>query len=116
MNNQLTKSEITARLNDEFRRNIVYFALVGQVVTTASVAALPHEDKMRIFEKVRDFNLFTEDNDPYSEHDFGAFSHNADTIFWKIDYYDKSMKYGSEDPSDANVTKRMLTVMFDFEY
>lgn len=62
------------------------------------------------------FNRFEPGNDPYGEHDFGSFNHNVDTIFWKIDYYDKAMKYGSEDPSDATKTKRLMTIMYAYEY
>ncbi len=66
--------------------------------------------------KVRTFNDFTEDNDPYGEHDFGSFVHHEEKMFWKIDYYDKMMTAGSEDPSDGGVTTRVLTVMLASEY
>jgi Protein of unknown function (DUF3768) len=46
--------------------------------------------------------------DPYGERDFGGFEHQGEKIFWKIDYYDKSMKKGSEDPSDRGQTVRVL--------
>ena len=114
--NELTQSQKIARLNDEFRKNMVYYSLLGQVVTTASIATLPANEKMQIFDKVISFNSFSEDNDPYGEHDFGSFNHNADTIFWKIDCYDKSMQYGSEDPADNSKTKRLLTIMYAHEY
>jgi hypothetical protein len=32
-----------------------------------------------------------EDNDPHGEHDFGAFEHEGQRIFWKIDYYAPDM-------------------------
>lgn len=115
-NTELTQSQKIARLNDQFRQNLAYFALLGQVVTTASIATLQQNEKMQIFDKVRTFNSFSEDNDPYGKHDFGSFNHNADTIFWKIDYYDKSMEYGSDDPADNSKTKRLLTIMYSHEY
>jgi hypothetical protein len=62
------------------------------------------------------FDAFTPDNDPYRERDFGAFEHNGDRIFWKIDYYDRSMTKGSEDPSDPGQTLRLLTIMLASEY
>ena len=31
------------------------------------------ERQLDILQKVRSFDQFTEDNDPYGEHDFGAF-------------------------------------------
>ena len=56
-------------------------------------------------------------NDPYNEHDFGAFSQEGvGKIFWKIDYYDAAMKYGSEDPADPTKTTRVLTIMLASEY
>lgn len=59
---------------------------------------------------------FTEDNDPHGQHDFGAFTLDGRKIFWKIDYYDPSMEFGSEDPSDDEKTFRMLTIMLAEEY
>ena len=38
---------------------------------------------------VASFAAFTEDNDPYGEHDFGAFHLSGDKLFWKIDTYEK---------------------------
>ena len=49
---------------------------------------------------MRTFTDFTPDNDPYGEHDFGSFELANHKFFWKIDYYDKTMTYGSEDPAD----------------
>jgi Protein of unknown function (DUF3768) len=40
-----------------------------------------------IREKVELFDSFTEDNEPHGEHDFGAFEHEGQRVFWKIDYY-----------------------------
>jgi hypothetical protein len=38
--------------------------------------------------KVKNFDDFNEDNDPYGEHDFGSFNHKGEEIFWKIDDYE----------------------------
>jgi hypothetical protein len=46
---------------------------------------------------VETFEAFTPDNDPHKERDFGAFEHNGERIFWKIDYYDTTLTKGSED-------------------
>ena len=62
------------------------------------------------------FNTSTEDNDPHGEHDFGAFEHNSERIFWKIDYYDRTLSRGSDDPSDPVHTVRVLTIMLASEY
>jgi Protein of unknown function (DUF3768) len=63
------------------------------------------------------FDNFTDENDPYREHDFGNFELDGETIFWKIDYYDReNPNVGSEDPADTDRTKRVLTVMLAAEY
>jgi hypothetical protein len=56
------------------------------------------------------------DNGPYDEHDFGAFDHASEKIFWKIDYYDADLTHGSENPADPIITTRVLTVMLAEEY
>jgi hypothetical protein len=38
---------------------------------------------MRALLKVKAFNDFTKDNDPYGEHDFGHFEIAGDTFYWK---------------------------------
>lgn len=54
--------------------------------------------------------------DVYGEHDFGSFEIGEEHLFWKIDYYDLSLLYGSKDPADATQTKRVLTIMLAEEY
>ncbi len=65
---------------------------------------------------MRDFEDFTADNDPYGEHDFGAFQLGGEKLFWKIDYYDLALEMGSPDPADPAVTRRILTIMLAEEY
>jgi hypothetical protein len=101
------------RLNDSFRRSL---SGGGKRLMTAGVAALPPEDQAAIRAKVITFDAFTEDNDPHGEHDFGAFDHAGRRIFWKIDYYDQSLQFGSEDPADPAQTTRVLTIMLAEEY
>jgi hypothetical protein len=101
-----------AALNDSFRRTLEG----GRVLITASVSALPPVLVAEVLERVRTFSDFTSDNDPYGEHDFGSFELAAHKFFWKIDYYDKSMAYGSEDPADPERTTRVLTIMLAEDY
>ena len=105
-------------LNDAFRRSL---AGEGKRVMTAGIGALPHQDQAAILGKVMQFDQFTDDNDPHGEHDFGAFDHAEQKIFWKIDYYDRASfgsghDYGSENPADPAATLRVLTVMLAREY
>ena len=62
------------------------------------------------------FDAFTDDNDPYGEHDFGAIDEGGVRCFWKIDNYDRATEMGSPDPADPAVTTRVLTVMRADEY
>ena len=55
-------------------------------------------------------------NDPHGEHDFGSFEIAGQKFFWKLDYFDAEMKYGSEDPADPSKTTRVLTITFASEY
>lgn len=64
--------------------------------------------------KVRMYNDFNEDNDPYGEHDFGSLRWEDEKVFWKIDYYDQDMVYGAE-PLNPDC-KRVMTVMLADEY
>lgn len=66
--------------------------------------------------KVATFDDFSADNDPHGEHDFGTFEFAGEHFFWKIDYYEPSLEYGSEDPADPTKTTRVLTLMLAKEY
>lgn len=90
--------------------------ICSRVVQTRGISALPEAEQSRIREKVELFTAFTKDNDPYGEHDFGSFEHEGHAIYWKIDYYDKNMEFGSEDPADPQKTTRLLTIMLREEY
>ena len=56
------------------------------------------------------------EEDTYGERDFGAFTFRGKRVFFKIDYYDLSLEYGSEDPADASITARVVTIMLASEY
>lgn len=99
-------------LNDAFRTT----REGGRVVATKGVAALPAETFSTLMDKVRTFTAFTTANDPLGEHDFGVVEHEGERFFFKIDYYDKAMEGGSDDPTDPARTARVLTVMKAYEY
>ena len=88
----------------------------GQLVITRGVAAQGNEFIDRAVKAVREFSDFTEDNDPHGEHDFGIFELDGISLNWKIDYYDRDLKYGSADPSDPEETRRVLTILLAEEY
>jgi hypothetical protein len=60
--------------------------------------------------------FLAEDNDPHGERDFGSLGLRGQRLFWKIDYYDLALEYGSPDPADPAVTRRVLTLMLADEY
>ena len=99
-------------LNDQFRKT----GRGGRIMMTQGIQALCQQGVMEIMAKVRAFDIFTKDNDPYGEHDFGKIVHGKETVFWKIDYYDRAMEFASPDPSDPAVTTRVMTVMLAMEY
>ncbi|MEM7197597.1 MAG: DUF3768 domain-containing protein [Pseudomonadota bacterium] len=102
-----------AKLNDLLRKT---FIIGGQMTSTGGIASLDENTQAKIFQAVRTFDAFTIDNDPYGEHDFGHVQVCGETIFWKIDYYDANLEYGSEDPSNPAITTRILTIMLAEEY
>ena len=99
-------------LNDHLRRN----AHGGVWRVTAGVAGLPPETTRQVLKAVAGFSDFTDDNDPWGEHDCAVIEVAGERIIWKIDYYDRSQRYHSPDPSNPKVTLRVLTVMLAHEY
>jgi hypothetical protein len=95
-----------AELNDHLRRTLTD----GRVMMTAAVTALDPVVQIELLEKVRSFADFNADNDPHGEHDFGVVTVEGERYFWKIDYFDLTTEFGSEDPSDPTVTTRVLTI------
>jgi len=99
-------------LNDAFRTTLDG----GRCLFTAGVSDMGIPFSTAALAAVRAFAGFNVDNDPYGEHDFGSFQIGDERLFWKIDYYDLSLEYGSNDPADASQTKRVLTIMLAEEY
>jgi hypothetical protein len=105
-------AEKIRELNDAFRTTMTG----GRVMLTAGIDALPSDVQAMVIRRVATFSEFTADNDPHGEHDVGGFSVGGRKFFFKIDYYDAAMEFGSEDPADASKTTRVLTIMLAEEY
>jgi hypothetical protein len=105
-------SQRIQELNDAFRRT----GDGGRIFFTAGVSELGVAFSHQALALVRRFDVFTPDNDPHGEHDFGSFMLDGRKLFWKIDYYDAACVYGSEDPADPSQTTRVLTIMLVEEY
>lgn len=99
-------------LNDQLRHDFSR----GHAVLTPGVAALGAEAVSRIVKTVEVFDDFCHANDPHREHDFGSFEADGHTIFFKIDYYDRTMSVHSPDPADPTITERVITIMLAEEY
>jgi hypothetical protein len=99
-------------LNDELRQTLIG----GGAVMTPGIAALGRKAVQRLVQTLAVFNDFSTANDPHGEHDFGVFDFDGASIFFKIDYYDKSMTSHSPDPADPTVTERVITIMLAEEY
>jgi len=106
------KAETIRRLNDSFRRSF----LGGKVFLTEGIRALSDEQVSAIIHQVRTFDAFSSDNDPYHEHDFGAFDEGGTRVFWKIDYFDAKMEGASPNPAAPDMTFRVMTVMLAEEW
>ncbi|MEQ1495047.1 MAG: DUF3768 domain-containing protein [Novosphingobium sp.] len=120
------RAEAIPRLNDLARRAM---GVACTAVATQGFRALPQTEQSRVRELIETFEAFTPDNDPYGERDFGAIYRDAsgnwttqrprnpsETVFWKIDCYDRSLEWASDDPANPAITRRVLTIMLAEEY
>ena len=117
-----SSSQKVRELNDKLRTTLT---TGGTVVVTAGIMALAPDKQAEVLAKVRTFNAFTDDNDPWNEHDMGVFEIEltvgfggtvTERVMWKIDYYDLAGAYMSADPADPTITERVLTIMLASEY
>ena len=99
-----------AALNDAFRRA----GPTHDWYLTQGAAAL--SDRIGLIRAVMTFNEFTEDNDPWGEHDCAVLTVDGRPIIFKHNYYDRDLQYHSPDAGDPAVTKRVLTIMLAEEY
>lgn len=82
----MTTDQTTNRirdLNDALRTTLQG----GKIMMTAGVSALGPLCIAALVQRLRAYDIFDEENDPHSEHDFGALDHHGQRFFWKIDYY-----------------------------
>ena len=105
--------EQVQRLNDKFRTRGLG---IGSLMITSGVRAAGAEFVAAALGAVREYTAFGSDNDPYGEHDFGAFDLGGQRLFFKFDYYDRALQGHSPDAADPKQTHRVLTVMLASEY
>ena len=107
-----TKTASISRLNDMLRTQ----GIGGRVVATPGILNLGHETRANVLQAIKTYASFDQDDDPYNQHDFGAVDVAGERFFFKIDYYDLNLQFGSEDPSDPEKTTRIMTIMRADEY
>lgn len=124
-----SQRERIATLNDRARQAM---GIACTLVATIGFRSLPEADQSRVRELIETYDAFDEDNDPHGERDFGTIYQLAcgrwtidrpripederERVFWKLDYYDRNLRFGSDDPANPAVTRRVLTVMLSDEY
>lgn len=109
---ELPRAEAIARLNDELRKT----GQGGTLVVTDRVSRLSGFNAAVLAAALADYAGFDTDNDPHGERDFGDLTLFGTDLLWKIDYYDAGLQFGSDDPADSSITKRVLTVMTAAEW
>ena len=87
----------------------------GRIYLSKGVSALDPAIQYRILREILLFDDFTDDNDPYGEHDCAIVTWEEYRVLFKIDYYDLNLEYHSTDPADPRKTLRVMTVMFPEE-
>ena len=116
------RSEKIAVLNEQLSSKIGYpfntlIDTSNEIVLTQGIMDSFNDGEITtLFQDIKTFDTFTEDNDPYKERDFGSLKAKGRSIFWKIDYYDNNLEYHSPDNTNPEVTKRVMTVMLSSEY
>jgi hypothetical protein len=112
LNGNTPKADRIRAINDQCRATFLGCA----VVVTAAFEALPADLKAKALRAVRTFQEFDEANDPYHEHDCACLTVDGQVFMFKFDYYAPDLRHGSDDPSDVEKTRRVLTIMLASDY
>src|SRR3954449_2061541 len=109
-------AQIKAKRIRDLNNQLRCKAIGGCVVITTGIQVLGTEGVREVLDAVARFDDFTEDNDPWGEHDCAILTVSGRRIIFKIDYYDRELRWHSPDASDPAVTERVLTIMLSEEY
>lgn len=101
-----------ARLNDRCRQGLDRTARISvtrSCLATLSTDTLASEAiaQARLLQELRRYTFAPD----CPERDRGSFTIDDTEVFFRIDYYDASLEWGSENPADASMTTRVLTLM-----
>ena len=108
----MAPAERIRTLNDELRTT----GSGGKTYLTRGILAKDADFIAKATAAVRGFDAFTDDNDPWQEHDCATLGVDGETVMFKVDYYDLDMEHGSPDPADPRLTTRVLTIMLASDY
>lgn len=111
MTDQLSR---IVNLNDRCRLGLDRNARI--LITASCLAALATDNgttaeilaQAAVMAAVRRYVFRPEDG---PEHNRGELVVRAQVVRFKIDCYDPSLEWGSEDPADATLTTRVMTIM-----
>ena len=101
-----TKPNPKAQKYDALRKIIPAITKPNVLALTSGIYAKFNDSQVAdIMQRVKDYDDFKVENDPYREHDFGSFEYNCIKIFWKI-----------EDYAGTDGIELLLTVLLADEY
>lgn len=120
---ELTPEEVEQQvkireLNDKLRHNR-YPTAPGHkmIVLTGALAQMDGPLRTAAVINAAGFDAFSEDNNPQGEHDFGQLTILAEQIMFKLDcYYDLDLKTSSEEPSNPEMTRRVMSLFLASDY
>jgi hypothetical protein len=105
----LIKAARIRELNDQLRCK----GIGGRVVITRGIQALGADGVRQVLTAVARFDDFTEDNDPWGEHDCTVLEVEGRRVIFKVDLYEDPAVKGAD---GQPVTTRVLTIMLAEEW
>ena len=90
--------------------------MYGSLVMTQALAMRGEPFVSDALAAVAAFDEFSPENDPWEEHDMAFLDVDGERIFFKVDYFDPELRHHSADPSNPEITRRVLTIGLASDY
>ena len=117
MQPRVDRIETIARLNDRARLGLDPTARI--VITRNCLATFCDPDTIEVVmvqaQLLAAFRRCSFSPDS-PERDFATITFRDRKVWLKIDYYDGALEFGSDDPADASVTTRVITILLPEDY